>query len=114
MFDVQVRSVGGALIVDLAGALGREGGEQILQVVQGQPAVPRRLVLNFARVSTLNTAGLGGVLWAVRVVTKAGNQAFAFGLTDHFRKVFHVMGLTHYIALVADEASSLGEGETQG
>ena len=113
MFHVQSRAVGDNLVMELDGPLGREGGELILRTVQEQPVLPRRLVLNFARVGTINTAGLGGVLWAVRLVTRAGNQVFAFGLSDHFCKVFHVMGLTHYIALVENEAAALHEGEAE-
>lgn len=95
------------MLLDLAGQLGREGGEMILRTVQEESPPPARLVLNFERVSTMNTAGLGGVLWAVRVVTRGGNQVFAYGLSDHFRKVFHVMGLTQYISLVENEAAAL-------
>lgn len=114
MFDLQLRPMGDSLVLDLTGPLGREGGERILQAVHEQAALPRRLVLNFTHVGTMNTAGLGGVLWAVRLVTRAGNQVFAYGLTDHFRKVFHVMGLTQYISLVESEAAALRDGEAQG
>lgn len=79
----------------------------ILHAVEGLPSLPQRLVLNFSGVTTMNTAGLGGVLWAVRLVAKAGGQVSAFGLTSHFQKVFYVMGLTQYIAVVTDEATAL-------
>lgn len=107
MFEWQIRPVAEGLILDLTGQIGREGGEAILRVVQEQPALPRRLVLNFEQVDVISTAGLGGVLWAVRLVTRAGNQVFAYGLNSHLRKVFHVMGITQYVAIVEDEAAAL-------
>jgi anti-anti-sigma regulatory factor len=107
VFEVEVRWAGEQMILDLRGPLGREGGEMILQTVQDRPALPRRLVFNFTRVGQMNTAGLGGVLWVVRLVTRAGGQVSAYGLSDHFRKVFHVMGLTQFIRVVADEAAAL-------
>lgn len=107
MFEVQVRHVQERMILDLNGSLGREGGEAILRIVQEQPVLPRRLVFNFARVGQMNTAGIGGVLWVVRLATRQGGHVSAFGLNDHFRKVFHVMGLTQYIRLAADEAAAL-------
>ncbi|MFZ5817905.1 MAG: STAS domain-containing protein [Bacillota bacterium] len=107
MFDVQSRRLGDSLVLDLSGDLGREGGEMVLGAVEGLPALPDRLVLNFHGVGSMNTAGIGGVLWAVRKMNKAERQVFAFGLNDHFRKVFHVMGLTYYIAVVEDEAAAL-------
>lgn len=107
MFEAGVRPIANGLILDLRGPLGHEGGEAILQAVRAQPVLPQRLVLNFAQADPINTAGLGGVLYAVRLVTKAGGQATAYGLSDHFRKVFHVMGLTQYIRLCLDETSAL-------
>lgn len=107
MFELYTRTQPDCLILDLVGPIGREGGEAILQVVQEQPALPERLILNFTRVDIISTAGLGGVLWAVRLVARAGHQTFAFGLNSHLRKVFHVMGITQYVAIVEDEASAL-------
>lgn len=107
MLDLQMRTFPEHVVLDLAGPLGREGGEAVLHTVQRLSPLPARLVLNFSRVESMSTAGLGGVLWAVRLITKAGNQVFAYGLTDHFRKVFHVMGLTQFIAVVEDEATAL-------
>lgn len=109
MFSLQTRTVGDSLVLDLSGSLGREGGEKILGVIEKLPVLPGRLVLNFDGVASMNTAGLGGVLWAVRKMNKAEKQVFAFGLSDHFRKVFHVMGLTQYIAVVEDETAALRE-----
>ena len=107
MFDVETRIMGETVLLALEGPLGREGGEMILHVVQGLPSLPKRLVLNFSGVPTMSTAGLGGVLWAVRLMAKAGGQVYAFGLSSHFQKVFHVMGLTQYIAIAKDEAAAL-------
>lgn len=107
MFELHVRPVADGVVLDLQGPLGREGGEAVLQAVQGLEPLPHRLVLNFSAAGPINTSGLGGVLWAVRLVTRAGGLVTAYGLNDHFRKVCHVMGLTAYIRLDLDEASAL-------
>lgn len=107
MFEVRSRAVAGVLVLDLVGPLGREGGEAVLKAVQEQPQAPTRLVLNFSQAGPISTAGLGGVLWAVRQVAKTGGTSAAFGLSDHFRKVFHIMGLTQYVRVCLDEASAL-------
>lgn len=101
------RSIAGGIALDLCGDLGREAGEAVLRAVQDRPELPGRLVLNFSRAGRISTAGLGGVLWAVRLVTRAGGQVAAYGLTDHYRKVFHVMGLTQYIRICLDEPAAL-------
>jgi len=106
MYDIETRSLPNGLILDLAGPLGQEAGDAVVQLVQGLDAPPQRLVLNFTGTGPIVTAGLGGVLWAVRFVHRAGGQVTAYGLTDHFRKVFHVMGLTQYIRLCPDEESA--------
>ncbi|MHB9144523.1 MAG: STAS domain-containing protein [Symbiobacteriia bacterium] len=107
MSEVKSRTVSGSLVLDLLGPLGREGGEAVLQAVQEQPQIPARLVLNFLGAGPISTAGLGGVLWAVRLVAKTGGTSAAFGLSEHFRKVFHIMGLTQYVRICLDEASAL-------
>lgn len=111
LFDLQLHTAQDTLRLDVAGPLGREGGEAISAAVQAQTPPPKRLVLNFTRTSTISTAGLGGVLWAVRLVTKAGGRVSAYGLGDHFRKVFHIMGITQYVGLYLDEAAAMrGDG----
>lgn len=106
--EFAVRKVVDGILVEIRGPLGKEGGEALLRVVQDQGAVPRHLVLNMTGVGVINTAGIGGVLWAVRLVAKAGGRASAYGLSDHFRKIFHVMGLTQYLFVAADEEAALG------
>lgn len=111
---MKLRPAGDALLLDLSGPLGKEGGDAIVRTVEEQSDLPQRLVFNFTRVPIMNTAGLGGVLWAVRLATRAGRPVFAYGLTDHFRKVFHVMGLTRFVAVVEDEAAALADGGGAG
>lgn len=74
MSQIQMRPVPAGLAIDITGALGRDGGEAIVRLVQGQATPPGRLVLNFTHAGPINTAGLGGVLWVVRLVTKAGGR----------------------------------------
>lgn len=107
--EILVRSLEAGVLLQIRGPLGKEGGEALLRRVEEQPATPRLLVLNFTEVGIVNTAGIGGVLWAVRLVAKAGGRSVVFGLSDHLQKIFHVMGVTNYLAIVADEASALGE-----
>jgi len=107
MFELQTRPTADGIILDLQGALGKEGGEAVLSAVQAITPPPQRLVLNFSAAGPINTAGLGGVLWAVRLVTRAGGIVTAYGLSEHFRKVCHVMGLTAYIRLELDEEAAL-------
>lgn len=111
MFELQLHTTLDMLVLDVTGPLGREGGEAINAVVQAQTPPPKRLVLNFTQTTTISTAGLGGVLWAVRLVTKAGGRVCAYGLNEHFRKVFHIMGITRYVGLYLDETAAMrGDG----
>lgn len=107
MFDVGVREMSGGLVLDLSGDFGREGGEAVMRAAQARSVLPGRLVLNFSGVGTMNSAGLGGVIWVVRAVTRAGGQVRVYGLTDHLRRILHVMGLVEYVTICADERSAL-------
>ncbi|HYF94754.1 MAG TPA: STAS domain-containing protein [Symbiobacteriaceae bacterium] len=107
MFELQVRMAAGTVILDIAGPLAREGGDAVCDAVQALAPLPAHLVLNFSRAGMISTAGLGGLLWAVRLVTRAGGRVSAYGLNDHFRKVFHVVGITQFVSLYYDEAAAL-------
>jgi anti-anti-sigma regulatory factor len=107
-FEVNVRRAAGSIILDLLGPLGQEGGDAVRRIVTDMGQVPAHLVLNFSGAAPISTAGLGGVLFTVRLVIKAGGRTSAYGLTDHHRKVFHVMGLTQYIRVCLTEADALG------
>lgn len=106
-FAVNVRHLPDGLLLDVTGPVGQEGGEAIRRVVEEASALPARLVFNLTGAHPISTAGIGGILYTVRLVTRAGGRAAAYGLSDHHRKVFHVMGLTQYIRLCLDEASAL-------
>lgn len=106
-FHVGVRPLAEGVVLDLAGPLGQEGGDLIRQTVAGLERLPAHLVINFADAFPMSTAGVGAILFVVRQVVKAGGRASAFGLSDHYRRVFHVMGLNQYIRICVDEAAAL-------
>lgn len=107
VFEVGVRRLPDGLTLDLSGLLGQEGGDAIVRAVEEQPTSPRRLVLNFTAARHINTAGLGGVLWVVRQVTRAGGQVSAYGVSEHLQNIFFVMGLTQHLRVCASEAEAL-------
>ncbi len=107
MFEVATRRAGESCVIDLAGEFGRDGGEAIINAVQENWSPPLRLVLNFSGVSTINSAGLGGVIWSVRYVTRAGGESRAYGLSEHLRRILYVMGLVAYLQICPDEAGAL-------
>jgi anti-anti-sigma regulatory factor len=59
---------------------------------------------NFSATEYLNSAGIGLIISLVEDAATAGRRVFAYGLNSHNRKLFHIVGLTERLTLVADEA----------
>lgn len=67
----------------------------------------RYLVLNVSEVPYMNSAGIAMLIRISRAGKKGGYQTFACGLTAHYQKLFHMVGLTDYIIIYPDEYSVL-------
>ncbi|HEY3366326.1 MAG TPA: STAS domain-containing protein [Symbiobacteriaceae bacterium] len=104
---MRTRFFSGGLIVDLSGPLCREAGDEVVRILQDLPVRPTRLVLNFTHVGSIDAAGAGRVLAAVRIVTRAGGEATAYGLTEAVGQACEELGLTRAVRLCPAEASAL-------
>ena len=67
----------------------------------------RQIVLNFKGVEYLNSSGIALVIQLLMEASKAGQTVAIAGLTQHFTKVFTMVGITKYATLFPDEASTL-------
>lgn len=67
----------------------------------------RRVLLDFGKVSYLNSSGIALVIHVLMEAHRAGQQVAIVGLTPHFTKVFTMVGIAKYAGLYPDEAAAL-------
>lgn len=67
----------------------------------------RQILLNFKGVDYLNSSGIALVIQLLMEASKARQKVAICGLTQHFTKVFTMVGITKYATLSADEAAAL-------
>ena len=70
-------------------------------------AAHRRILLNFKGVEYLNSSGIALVIQLLMEASKGGQTVAICGLTQHFTKVFTMVGITKYATLYGDEAGAL-------
>ena len=65
------------------------------------------ILLNFAGVDYINSAGVSAVIGVLTEARKADQQVLVTGLTPHYKKIFQMMGLAQYAPLFDTEADAV-------
>lgn len=65
-----------------------------------------KILLDFSKVPYLNSSGIALVIQVLMAANKASQKVVCFGLSQHFIKVFTMLGLAKYTTLHADEAAA--------
>jgi anti-anti-sigma factor len=105
---VSTRQRDGVAIIDLIGDVTTFAEEKInsaYQEVTDQGA--RAVLLNFRQNDYINSAGIAILIGIVTEVNR-NNQKLAFsGLSQHFQKIFRMVGLAQYAEIYQDEDEAL-------
>jgi anti-sigma B factor antagonist len=95
-------------IIAVTGDVSSEAGEAILNAYQSLDSNPAYVLLDFSRVSYINSSGIAIVIQLlIEARSKGGPSIGIFGLSRHFQKVFSLVGIDKYAPLHADEATAL-------
>jgi anti-anti-sigma factor len=73
---------------------------------QASESGARNILLNFAAVDYLNSAGIAVLIGILNEARKADQRILVTGLTPHYAKVFHMMGLARYAPVYETEAAA--------
>ncbi|TLS52078.1 STAS domain-containing protein [Paenibacillus antri] len=90
----------------LHGDLTKQAEETLLGLRSWQEGLDggkTNLVIDFADVPYINSAGIALLIRIVRSGLKAGYRTFAFGVSGHYQKLFRMVGLTEYMAIYPSE-----------
>lgn len=69
----------------------------------------RRAVFDFSDVEYINSPGIAILIQVVSLMRENGGTVAAFGLNDHYRKIFRMVGLNQYIEIGNIRADVLQE-----
>jgi len=66
------------------------------------------LIYDFTEMSYINSSGLALILDAVTTDEASVLQIRCFGLTPHFKKISHMVGMDSYVTIYDDEEEAIG------
>ncbi|NJP06526.1 MAG: STAS domain-containing protein [Chloroflexaceae bacterium] len=106
--NVSTRQRDGVAIIDLIGDVTTFAEEKINEAYrQVTSEGARHVLLNFRQNDYINSAGIAILIGIVTEVNRH-NQKLAFsGLSQHFQKIFRMVGLAQYADIYQDEDEAL-------
>jgi anti-anti-sigma factor len=109
---VALRFERGVTIIDLAGDVTTFAEEAINQAYQDASSDgARNIIFNFRVDDYINSAGIAILIGIVTEARKRDQRLLMTGLSNHFQKIFRMVGLTQYADLYPSLDDALGSIE---
>jgi anti-sigma B factor antagonist len=108
---VRVRHRDDVAVFDLAGDIDRDADVPLQHAYDravGDGATT--LLLNFAGVGYINSTGIAVIVGLLARARKERRPITAFGLSEHYRRIFSITRLSDFIELYPDEDSAVAGG----
>jgi anti-anti-sigma factor len=105
---VSTRRHDGVAIIDLEGDVTTFAEEKInnaYQQVSGEGA--KQILLNFRQSDYINSAGIAILIGIVTEVNRRGQRLAVSGLSQHFQKIFRMVGLAQYAEIYQTDDEAL-------
>jgi anti-anti-sigma factor len=94
-------------IIAFSGDIASTSKDAMLQAYHGVGEV-KKVLLDFSGVDYINSSGIAIIIQMLLEERAAGQRTIGiFGLTQHFRKVFTMVGVAKYATISPDEATAL-------
>jgi anti-anti-sigma factor len=114
-FQAQVRQGSGLVTIDLAGEINAFAEDELNQVyAKAEDKNPEVIVLNFKRVTYINSTGIALIVGLLAKARKARRKMVVFGLSDHYVEIFEITRLADFMTIYPDESSVLSDSELIG
>ena len=105
--EATLREVPPLTVIDLRGEVTTFAEEAINAAYRdASEAGARNILLNFAGVDYLNSAGIAIVIGILTETRKREQRLLLAGLTPHYEKVLSMMGVAQYAPVYPDEAAA--------
>lgn len=101
---VSTRQREGVAIIDLVGDVTTFAEDKINSAYsQVSKEGARQILLNFRQNDYINSAGIAILIGVVTEVNRTGQKLAVSGLSQHFQKIFRMVGLAQYAEIYQDE-----------
>ncbi len=107
---VNIREHDKTAIIDLIGDVTTFAEEPIVRAYNSQKDA-QNILLNFRENDYINSAGIAIIIGIVTEIKKNNQQLLISGLSQHFQKIFHMVGLTQYAKIFPTEQEALASLE---
>lgn len=104
---IKERSFSNGVILDLQGDVTKTAEEKLLhwRNWSDEASAGLRVVFNFTDVPYINSAGIAILIRIAQAAGKSGIMLYAFGVSNHYQKMFRLIGLNEFIMIFPDEYS---------
>ena len=100
----------GTAVIDIDGQItGFAEGVLMDAYTQATKSGAKTVLLNFTNLDYMNSSGIGLLVTLLVRTQRKGQRLAAFGLSDHYREIFHLTRLDEAIAVHDDEISAMTE-----
>jgi anti-sigma B factor antagonist len=97
-------------ILDLSGEINSFAEEKLTAAYQqAEETNSGTIVLNFTKVSYINSTGIALIVGLLARARQAHRQMVVYGLSDHYVEIFQITRLADFMTIYEDEASLLAE-----
>ena len=106
-FQINIEIDSPGAVFNMRGDLTHECEKNLLDAYEkAASSNVKKILLNFSQVDYINSAGLSVLITMLTKSQNAGQKLIACGLSQHFQKIFDMVGLMKYIPHFAtfDEA----------
>lgn len=110
-FSAAARNEAGGAIIDLHGDIDRNAQEQ-LEAIYEQTVADGPVILNFADVDYINSTGIAVIVGILARARAERRPLRAYGLSDHYREIFHITRLSDFMGIFDDESAALASSPT--
>ena len=108
--DIQVSTShkGDIAVISIKGDVTATTGEVIGNAYQSDTVLNSpKILLQFDKDCYINSGGLASLIDIAAEVRKKDQKIHACGLSDHFQKIFHMVGLTRCIPIFSSEEAAM-------
>lgn len=113
-FAAQIRSHDNAVVIDLSGDINALAGDELKRVYQQAiDTADQMIVLNFEEVGYINSTGIALIVGLLMMARKEQRKMAAFGLSNHYREVFHITRLSDFIEISEHEKAVFSKNRNQ-
>ncbi len=106
--EVSTSHKGDVAVISIQGDVTADTGEVIANAYQHNSVVDSpKILLHFNKDCYINSGGLASLIDIAAEGRKKNQKINACGLSDHFQKIFHMVGLTRCIPIFSSEEAAM-------